>query len=73
MSPRTHWYFCPHWERFLARGAQSCLLCDPPHQIIPPQPVLSLPPGAPPTLRDIFPILNDQGDPVPPTESSAAS
>ena len=57
VPPRTHWYFCPHWQRFLARGAQQCVLCEP----APQQPT-------PPTgrkLRAIFPMLDASGAPIP--------
>ncbi len=65
MSPRKHWYFCPHWERFLIRGNQECLLCEPPRQLPAPQsqPAQTLV-GKPRGLRAIFPILNDRGDPL---------
>lgn len=56
LPPRTQWYFCPHWWRFLIRGAQQCVLCEPPPQ----QPT-------PPTgrwLRAIFPILDASGAPI---------
>src|SRR6185437_1936020 len=58
MPPRKHWYFCPHWERFLTRGDQGCMLCEPPRQIQapPPQPVRSRLAGKPIGLRAIFPI-----------------
>lgn len=64
MPTRKHWYFCPHWERFLTRGNHECMLCEPTRQIQAPQPVRALLPGKTFSLRAIFPILNDRGDPL---------
>ncbi len=64
MPPRKQWFFCPHWERFLIRGTQGCLLCEPPRQVQASQPVRALKAGKSWSLRAIFPILNDRGDPL---------
>ncbi|HEY7347186.1 MAG TPA: hypothetical protein VH599_02620 [Ktedonobacterales bacterium] len=62
MTQRKEWFYCPHWERFLIRGSQDCLLCEPPRQMQTPQPVQALQPGRRSSLRAIFPILDDHGD-----------
>ncbi len=72
MPPRKHWYFCPHWERFFSRGDQRCLLCEPPRQVKPPDPIPALQSGRQPSLRAIFPILNDRGDPLRQTQPLAS-
>lgn len=64
MPSRKQWYFCPHWERFLVKGAQECLLCEPPRQAPSPQPAHTPRTGKSWSLRSIFPILDDRGDPL---------
>jgi hypothetical protein len=66
MPSRKQWYFCPHWERFLTRGDQECLLCEPLRQLPAPQQqsVRTRLEGKPLGLRAIFPILNAKGDPL---------
>jgi hypothetical protein len=73
MSLRKHWYFCPHWERFLIRGDQGCLICEPPRQVKAPLIAPVVQAGKPLALRAIFPILNDRGDPLRASHPSLAS
>jgi hypothetical protein len=73
MPTRKQWFFCPHWERFLIRGSQSCLICEPPRQIQSTQPMRTPQRRKTRALRSIFPILNDHGEPLGSQESPLAS